>query len=358
VNMLDGIDGLATVVGMILVATIAVMGVMTGRLHVALVAAVFGGSLLGFLRLNFPPATIFLGDAGSMLIGLVVGTLAILGSYKGPGTVLLAAPLAVWTIPIFDSAAAIVRRKLTGRSIYTTDRGHLHHRLLDLLGSNRRVLALVAVCCLFTSAAALWSVLSKSDLIALVSVAAVVGIFVATGIFGRVEMILLASRLRDVGLSIIPVSASKRTGGRQTTFRLQGSRKWEMLWGTLVASAGELGLNEICLDVNLPAAQEGYHASWRQMPAGAVQQRLRVDVPLMLGPRPIGRLTIVGNRSQTSLRRDIQRLLEVVDRFEAELHDLAAPQPEPPRPDDPQKRPEQRREYVAGRRATAEQLAG
>ena len=75
----------------------------------------------------------------ALLIGLVVGALAIQGSLKGPGTVLLAAPLAVWSIPIFDSAIAILRRKLAGRSIYDTDRGHLHHRLLSLLGSRRLV---------------------------------------------------------------------------------------------------------------------------------------------------------------------------------------------------------------------------
>ena len=131
VNLLDGIDGLATMLGFILVATIAGMAALVGQTQVFVIAVVFAGSLLGFLRYNFPPATIFLGDAGSMLIGLVVGALAISGSLKGPGTVLLAAPLAVWTIPIFDSVAAILRRKLSGRSIYTTDRGHIHHRLLE-----------------------------------------------------------------------------------------------------------------------------------------------------------------------------------------------------------------------------------
>jgi len=116
-NLLDGIDGLATMLGIILSCAIAVMSVITGNAGVAIIAMVFAASLLGFLRFNFPPASIFLGDAGSMLIGLVVGALAIRGSLKGPGTVLLAAPLAVWTLPVFDSAAAILRRNLPGKSI-------------------------------------------------------------------------------------------------------------------------------------------------------------------------------------------------------------------------------------------------
>ena len=108
VNLLDGADGLATTVGIILSATITAMAVLGGHAEVAIVAAVFGASLLGFLVFNFPPASIFLGDTGSMLIGLIVGALAIRGSLKGPGTVLLAAPLAILMIPILDSAAAIV----------------------------------------------------------------------------------------------------------------------------------------------------------------------------------------------------------------------------------------------------------
>src|SRR5262249_8496162 len=98
------------------------------------------GALLGFLRYNFPPATIFLGGSGSMLVGLVIGVLAIQSSLKAPATIALVAPLATLAIPIIDTAAAIVRRKLTGRSTYTTDRGHLHHCLLSKGFSSRGVL--------------------------------------------------------------------------------------------------------------------------------------------------------------------------------------------------------------------------
>ena len=144
-NLLDGIDGLASTIGIVLCITIATMAMMTGQAQepVAFIAALMAGSLLGFLRFNFPPAVIYLGDTGSMLIGLVVGALAIGGSLKGPATVGLAAPLAIWALPIFDSFAAIVRRKYTGRSIYATDRGHLHHCLMAMFGSNSRVLGVV-----------------------------------------------------------------------------------------------------------------------------------------------------------------------------------------------------------------------
>ena len=80
---------------------------------------------------------------------------------------LLAAPLALLTIPILDSTAAILRRKLAGRSIYETDRGHLHHRLLERFGSKHRVLVCVAICSGVTCAAALIGTLIKSDIVAL-----------------------------------------------------------------------------------------------------------------------------------------------------------------------------------------------
>ena len=91
---------------------------MTGHAAVAIAALVFAGALLGFLPFNLSPAKIYLGDAGSMLIGIVVGCLSIRATVKGAGTVLLAAPLAVMTIPILDSFAAILRRRLAGQSIY------------------------------------------------------------------------------------------------------------------------------------------------------------------------------------------------------------------------------------------------
>ncbi|MEM8945297.1 MAG: MraY family glycosyltransferase, partial [Planctomycetota bacterium] len=166
-NLLDGIDGLATTIGIILCATITLMAMWVSQDAVAIVGAVFVGSLIGFLRFNYPPATIYLGDAGSMLIGLIVGSLAIGGSIKVTATVGLAAPIAIWALPMLDSMTAILRRKLTGRSIYAVDRGHLHHRLMAKFGKNTIVLAVVAICCIVTCAGAMLSVFMQNDMVAI-----------------------------------------------------------------------------------------------------------------------------------------------------------------------------------------------
>ena len=322
-NLLDGIDGLATTVGIILAGTIGIMAMMIVRLEVAIVAMIFTGALVGFLRFNFPPASIFLGDSGSMLIGLVVGVLAIQGSLKGPGTVLLAAPVAIWAIPILDSGAAILRRKLTGRSIYTADHGHLHHRLMELLGSNRKVLAVLAICCLATSVAALLSVFWKSDLIACLAFIAIIVIFLTTGVFGRVELLLLGTRLGKIGRSLLPGSSNSSRVGSLVTVRLQGSRQWELLWETFVERAKKLNLVEIHMTVNLPFAKEGYHASWERPAAYERENCWRMEVPLMVGGRPAGYFVIVGQAGRDYVCRELQQVLSLAEPFERQLYALS-----------------------------------
>jgi UDP-GlcNAc:undecaprenyl-phosphate GlcNAc-1-phosphate transferase len=327
-NLLDGIDGLAAAVGLIAVSVIGAMAVQVGRVEVAVIALVFAATLVGFLRFNFPPARVFLGDTGSMLIGLVVGVLAIQGSLKGAGTVLLAAPLAICTVPIFDVTAAILRRKLTGRSIYATDRGHLHHCLLDRFGSNRKVLFWIAGTCALTSGAALVSVYRKSDLIALVTIGAVVVIFVATRMFGHVEFLLLKSHVRKLGLSFLG-RAGARSRAATTTYCLNNSPRWSLLWEALTEAAEDLCLARIRLDVDLPASQEGYHALWEGPRPDDLERCWRIDVPLMARNRLLGHLVVFGQRTWGPARLDVERLLDLLEPFESELD--RAPEPVRPR---------------------------
>ncbi len=322
VNLLDGIDGLATMLGILLVTTFAALAVLTGRLEVALVAVAFAGALVGFFRYNFPPASVFLGDAGSMLIGLVVGTLAIQGSLKGPGTVLLAAPLAVWTIPIFDSAAAIVRRRLTGRSIYTTDRAHIHHRLLDRFGNSRKVLGVVAAASAVTSAAALAGVFLNSDLLALGSFVGVVGVLVATGLFGRGEFELVARRIRRLARSLITPRKAQPPAACESAVTLQGSGQWEDLWRSLTASAGKLALAQVHLDVNLPTQHEEFNAVWELQPAVPPHLCWRLEIPLVVDSQPAGRLTVLGLPNGRSACEEVGQLLELLAPIEGKLRSL------------------------------------
>lgn len=339
-NLLDGIDGLATTIGIILCAAITVMAMWIDQASIAIVAAVFGGAMLGFLRFNFPPASIFLGDAGSMLIGLVVGSLAIGASLKGPATVAMAAPMAIWALPMFDSFIAILRRKLTGRSIYATDRGHLHHRLMARFGKNTRVLAVVAICCAVTCAGAVLSMLMQNDLLALVSVVLVICILVATQLFGHVEFVMLTSRLKSLGSGLMRTSGNK--GASNSSFRLQGTRQWDLLWQSLTEHADKLQLIEVKLDINLAAIQEGYHASWRRRTSAERRELWRTELPLFLNNHVIGKLSICGVHEPGTLMCEVVgRLMDLLEPLEAEIvalassHGLAAPPATPTAPELP-----------------------
>lgn len=322
-NLLDGIDGLATTIGIILCSAITVMALWFGQPAVAVVAAVFAGALLGFLRFNFPPATVYLGDAGSMLIGLVVGSLAIGASLKGPATVAMAAPLAIWSLPMFDSFIAILRRKLTGRSIYATDRGHLHHRLMARFGKNTRVLGVVAICCAVTCGGALLSMFMQNDLLAIGSVMLVICILVATQIFGHVEFMMLANRMKSVGMSFI--KPSNGSGSWQSSVRLQGTREWDMLWQSLIEYAEKSHLVEVRIDLNLAAIQEAYHASWKRRSSCERRELWRTEVPLFVDQHVIGRINLTGEREAGAVVCDvISKVMETLAMLEGEITALAS----------------------------------
>lgn len=325
VNLLDGIDGLATSLGIILTGTICGLAVMHDHRGVAVLALLLTGSLLGFLRYNWPPARMYLGDAGSMLIGLLVGGMAIRASLKGTGTVLLAAPLALWAIPIMDSAAALLRRKLTGRSMFTPDRGHLHHRLLQVFGSNLHVVMVVSLCCVVTSGGALASVFNKSDTYSVVACAGVLAMLLVTGLFGRAELSLLFSYLRQAGGSLLSLQ-SGQDAARESTVRLQGSQKWEVLWETLTEAADKLDLYSVHLDVNAPALHESYVAKWkRSNKREPIEQMWRVELPLSVNDIEVGRLLVLGRRNAGSGLVEIIQLLDLLEPFEQCLLTFATP---------------------------------
>src|SRR5262249_21870350 len=125
-NMLDGMDGLASTVGLVTSLILAGMAWITNHPALGLIMTALAGALAGFLVYNLPPARIYLGDSGSMLIGLLVGAVAIRGSFKAPATAALLAPLAVLTIPIFDGMAAVIRRRLSRWSVFLPERGPVH----------------------------------------------------------------------------------------------------------------------------------------------------------------------------------------------------------------------------------------
>jgi UDP-GlcNAc:undecaprenyl-phosphate/decaprenyl-phosphate GlcNAc-1-phosphate transferase len=144
-NLIDGLDGLAGGIAVIAVGVTIAIGVVTGHLLVVQVAVALAGAALGFLVFNFNPASIFMGDTGSMFLGFVLALLAIHSNERPASSVALLVPIIALGIPIADTSLAMGRRAARGLPLFRGDRGHIHHRLLDMGLSHRQtVLALYA----------------------------------------------------------------------------------------------------------------------------------------------------------------------------------------------------------------------
>lgn len=131
VNLLDGVDGLAAGVGFVASATMLLAAAMQHNIELLMAIVPLTGCLLAFLRYNFNPATIFLGDCGSLFIGFLLGCYGVLWSQKSATILGMTAPLMALSIPLLDTGIAVARRFLRGQPIFGADRGHIHHRLLE-----------------------------------------------------------------------------------------------------------------------------------------------------------------------------------------------------------------------------------
>lgn len=145
VNLIDGLDGLAAGVSTIACITIFLVALQQDIMLVAVLTAALGGAAMGFLYYNFNPARIFMGDSGSMFLGYMLAGISIIGAVKCAATIALIVPILALGLPILDTAFAIVRRYRGGVPIFKPDKGHLHHRLLDLGFTQRQAVLLMYV---------------------------------------------------------------------------------------------------------------------------------------------------------------------------------------------------------------------
>lgn len=150
-NLIDGIDGLAAGASIFALLSILIFSIAQGNPEISLIAVVLVGSSLGFLRYNFNPATIFLGDSGSLFLGFMAAVLSLVGSQKGSTIVAIAIPLVSFGLPVMETGLSMARRFLNGTPLFGSDRGHIHHMLLRR-GFNQRqvVILLYGVCALFS----------------------------------------------------------------------------------------------------------------------------------------------------------------------------------------------------------------
>ncbi|MBE6465333.1 glycosyltransferase family 4 protein [Denitrobacterium detoxificans] len=145
-NLIDGLDGLAAGIVAIVTACLMVLVAAQGSFTLTGMCLALIGACLAFLRFNFYPATVFMGDSGSLFLGLIVGIVSIMGVVRMSSLVLMLVPLVIAGVPVIDTLSAIVRRKVAHKHIDEADLGHVHHRLLDA-GFSQRKAVVILYCC-------------------------------------------------------------------------------------------------------------------------------------------------------------------------------------------------------------------
>lgn len=171
INLIDGLDGLAGGIATIAALSMAVVGWIYGQYLMASMAIILAGATMGFLRYNFHPAKVFMGDTGSLFLGFNLSVLTIMGVAKSVTFISLAAPVLVLGVPIFDTFFAILRRKMNHKPIFAADKDHLHHRLLGMGFSHRKtVLIIYAISFFLALSAILITYLSTAEAVAVVAI--------------------------------------------------------------------------------------------------------------------------------------------------------------------------------------------
>jgi UDP-GlcNAc:undecaprenyl-phosphate GlcNAc-1-phosphate transferase len=319
-NLIDGADGLCASVGWIAFAAVAAISMHTNNHIEGIIAAAMAGALLGFLFYNLPPARVFLGDSGSMLIGLILGVMTMRSWFSDQSPLSITTPIVLMSIPLFDSMMAILRRKLTGRSVFTTDRGHLHHNLMRHGIRNRTLVGVITLLCLITAGGAVAGVVLKSDLISLSTMIFALGTLVFSRLFGFAELQLLWKRVLQFGTTMISVGKEGPIATRQQVVQLQGTRDWDVVWSTLVEFAEKHGMARVSMDLNMPWLHEGFHANWHRDRMPEYSERWQIRLPLFHGSRVLGRLEFVGRHDESETLEIMNRLTELLEAMRTDLN--------------------------------------
>lgn len=187
-NLIDGLDGLATGISAIVCFALLLIALYLHNFFTAIILIILAGSALGFLKYNFHPAKIFLGDSGSMFLGLILAaTILIKSQYKSAAAVVLLAPLTALSIPIYDTFMAILRRSIKKDSIFVADKKHLHHRLLEFGLTQKQIVFAIYLITLYLGGFSFLFVLLPNRYALILLFLLALGFFMAVRLIGFVE---------------------------------------------------------------------------------------------------------------------------------------------------------------------------
>ena len=298
VNFLDGADGVAATAGIFMTLTAGVFAVITGQTTVFIITVVFAGALSGFLSCNFPPAKVYLGDAGSTLIGLVAGVLLIRSCTVENHVVPILLPFAVAIIPVFDALLSFYRRMSSGRGLFAPDRAHIHHRFLLRFQCNWKILRVFSVFFLSGGVVACLGMHHRNDWFPLAVVMTVPGVLIFSGLFGKEEMLTLWGRFRYEWKKRMHRNHD-RDDDIGVMSRYQGDGPWDELWLDLKSSLTGVPCHKIHLDIDIPFLHESYVGHWESPeffapPAQKTEMKSHWEcsLPFVYENKQVGRLDV------------------------------------------------------------------
>jgi UDP-GlcNAc:undecaprenyl-phosphate GlcNAc-1-phosphate transferase len=243
VNLIDGLDGLAGGISLIAIGTIFVISLTRGEDLMMLFGGALGGAVVGFLFYNYNPATIFMGDTGSMFLGYVLATTSMRASQKSSTAVAILIPLVLLGIPIGDTLLAIGRRALRGRPLFNADREHIHHRLLAHgLSQRQAVLVLYAIAVFLGLAALLLTVANSIE---------TAGVLVAVGLFAYLLLKRLGYISGALGSTAVVRRRNRevRAAVRRIGAKLRGAGNANAIWDAVRPFGEIIGTENLSLVV-------------------------------------------------------------------------------------------------------------
>jgi UDP-GlcNAc:undecaprenyl-phosphate GlcNAc-1-phosphate transferase len=241
-NLIDGVDGLAAGVGLFATVTTLIAALLEHNIGLAVATVPLAGALLGILRYNFNPASIFLGDSGSLFIGFLLGCYSVLWSQKSATIVGMTAPLIALSIPILDTCLSVMRRFLRGQPIFDADHGHIHHKLLGRGLTPRRVVILVYIICGLCAALSLLQNFAHERLGGLIIVLFCSGVLIGVQYLGYSEF-EMARRLVLAGNFRRTLNAELQLSKFREDLAVAATP--EQCWKVLQRTYSEFGFNEI-----------------------------------------------------------------------------------------------------------------
>jgi len=317
-NLLDGIDGAAAGAAIFAFLAVFFASVSLGNPLVALLTVALAGATLGFLRYNFAPARIYLGDSGSLFLGFVLAALALRGATKGPTIVAIAIPLVAFALPVMDTLITVVRRAARGAPVMTGDREHLHHRLLAMGLTTRQAAALLyVVSAAFALASMLFLNPNVRGLTIFLAMIAVLVWFAARHL--RVFELTELARIARRGL-VATRAISFNVDVRKAAHDLDRTRSW----GEIVATLARLFDRSEFDAVRLVVSERGPGRTRREFLLEGGQAREQavapkpdewgVHLPFQLGPDGAvhGELAAFRRYGQKALLTDVNLLVEVL----------------------------------------------